>query len=189
MTPKLEVGARHVGGDAETGSGLELGGGIAWADPALGLTLDLSGRTLIAHGDDDLKDRGFAGSLGFDPDPATKRGPSFALRQELGGQAQGGLDALFNPAPLEDRTGSGEATSRWAVEAAYGFPAFGGHFTASPHAGLGLATGARDYSIGWRLEPEAATAPDLSFGLRAARRESDTAAPEHTVGFEAVARW
>ena len=50
LTPKFEIGARHDGGDAETGFGVELGGGIAWVDPALGLSLDLSGRTLVAHG-------------------------------------------------------------------------------------------------------------------------------------------
>ena len=71
---------------------------------------NVEGRTLIAHASDDLKDRGFAASLAFDPDPATKRGPSLTLRQELGGQTTGGLDALFAPNPLDKRTGS-EATS------------------------------------------------------------------------------
>ena len=188
LTPKLEIGARHDGGDAETGFGVEVGGGIAWVDPGLGLSFDVSGRTLLAHENDDLKDRGISASLAFDPDPATGRGPSFSLRQDFGGQAQGGLDALFAPAPLEDRTGS-EATSRWAMEAAWGFPAFGGRFTGSPHVGLGLSTGSRDYSLGWRLAPEAVTAPDLSFGVRATRWESDTADPEHTIGFEITARW
>ncbi len=188
LTPKLEVGARHDGGDAETGFGVELGGGVAWSDPALGLSLDVSGRTLIAHGNDDLKDRGYAASLAFDPAPATKRGPSLSLRQEFGGQARGGLDALFQPATLEDRTGS-DAASRWNMEAAYGFPAFGGRWTGSPHVGLGLATGARDYSVGWRLTPEGRSAANVSFGLRATRRENAAQAPEHTVGFEITARW
>ena len=188
LVPKLEIGARRDGGDAESGFGVEIGGGIAWTDPALGLLLDVSGRTLIAHGNDDLKDRGYAASLAFDPDPATRRGPSLSLRQEFGGQAQGGLDALFASNPLEDRNGS-EATSRWTAEAAWGFPAFDGRWTGSPHVGLGLATGARDYSLGWRLTPEAANASGLSFGLRAARRESDTAPPEHTVGVELSASW
>ena len=188
LTPKLEFGARHDGGDAETGFGVEVGGGLAWSAPGLGLSLDVSGRTLLAHEDDDLKDRGVSAALAFDSDPATQRGPSFSLRQALGGQAQGGLDALFAPDPLEDRNGS-EATSRWTMEAAYGFPAFGGRFTGSPHVGFELSTGARDYSVGWRLTPEAASAPDLSFGLKATLRESDTAAPEHTVGVEITARW
>ena len=188
LVPKLEVGARHDGGDAETGFGVELGGGIAWTDPGLGLSLDLSGRTLLAHGNDDLKDRGFSAALAYDPAPATKRGASLSLRQDFGGRAQGGLDALFAPDPLDDRTGS-EAASRWALEAAYGLPAFGGRWTGSPHAGFGLSTGTRDYSLGWRLAPEAANAPDLSFGVKATRRESDVQAAEHTFGVELTARW
>ena len=190
VTPKLEIGARHDGGDAETGFGVELGGGLAWVDPTLGLSLDLSGRTLVAHGSDDLEDRGFAASLAFDPDPATKRGPSLTLAQDWGGQAKGGLDALFTPETLDRRGGSGAATARWQAEAAYGFRAFSGRFTGSPHMGLGLATGARDYSLGWRLTPAAnANVPDLSFGLRVTRRESDAVAPEHTLGLEINARW
>ena len=189
LVPKLELGARHDGGDAETGFGVELGGGLKWTDPGLGLTLDVSGRTLLAHENDALKDRGYATSLAFDPDPATERGPSFALRQELGARADGGLDALFAPDPLEDRTGS-EPASRWGMEAAYGVPAFGGRFTGSPHVGLGLSAAVRDYTLGWRWTPEAASTPDLSFGFKATRRgESDTAAPEHAIGFEVRARW
>ncbi|MYE58423.1 MAG: autotransporter outer membrane beta-barrel domain-containing protein, partial [Alphaproteobacteria bacterium] len=188
VTPKLELGARHDGGDAETGFGVELGGGIAWSDPNIGLSLDVSGRTLLAHEDGDLKDRGLSAALAFDPDPVSQRGLSLSLRQDMGGRAEGGLDALFANDPLEDRTGS-EATSRWAMEAAYGLPAFGGRFVGSPHVGFGLAGTARDYSVGWRLAPEAANAPDLSFGIKATLRESDTAAPEHRIGFEAVARW
>ena len=93
------------------------------------------------------------------------------------------------PDPLEDRTGS-EATSRWAVEAASDFPAFGGRFTGSPHVGLGLATGARDYSVGWRLTPAAGSGTsDVSVGVKATRRESETAQPEHTAGVELLARW
>ena len=187
LVPKLEVGARHDGGDAETGFGAELGGGIVWTDPALGLTLDVSGRTLIAHEDGAFEDRGFAAALGFDPRPESERGPSFSLRQDFGGSATGGLDALFAPATLDERSGS-EATSRWTAEAAWGLPAFGGRWTASPHAGLGLAPGARDLTLGWRWTP-AENAHPLSFGLKATRRESDGAAPEHAVGFEASARW
>ena len=188
LTLKLEPGARHDGGDAETGFGVELGGGLAWTDPRMGLSLDLSGRTLLAHDNDDLKDRGFSAVLAYDSAPATMRGASLSLRQDFGGKATGGLDALFQPAALVDRTGNA-STSRWAVEAAYGLPAFGGRWTASPHVGFGLATGARDYSLGWRLAPEAANVPDLSFGVNATRRERDTHAAEHTLGVELTARW
>ena len=189
FTPKLEAGMRHDGGDAETGFGIELGGGLAWSAPGLGLNLDVSGRTLLAHGDDDLEDRGFAASMAFDPDPGSERGPSLSLGQSFGAQAQGGLDALFAVDPLADRA-SEEAQSRWTAEAAWGFAAFGGRFTGSPHAGLGLSTGTRDYTLGWRLTSAAnSNAPEVSFGARATRREHDAASPEHIIGLEAAARW
>ena len=186
IMPRLSVGARHDGGDAETGFGVELGGGIAWIDPKLGLQLDVEGRTLLAHEADGLKDRGVSAGLAFDPDPATERGPSLTLRQDWGGQAGGGLDALFAPEPLEDRAAS-EEQSRWTIEGAWGFPALRGHFTGSPHVGLGLAGGTRDYTLGWRLTPESDTAGDASFALRATRSESGSAGPEHTLGFESRA--
>ena len=190
LTPKVEVGARHDGGDAETGFGVELGAGLARSDPTLGLSLDLSGRTLVAHASDALDDRGFAASLAFDPSPDSERGPSLTLRQDWGAQAEGGLDALFATDPLSDRAGAAEATGRWQAEAAYGFPAFGGRFTGSPHVGLSLATGARDYTLGWRLTPgTGASAPELSFGVKATRKESEGAAPEHGIGVEVRARW
>ena len=188
VTPKLETGARHDGGDAETGFGVEMGGGLVWNDPGLGLVLDLSGRTLVAHGSDDLEDRGFAASLAFDPDPATMRGPSLTLRQDWGGEATGGLDRLFTPETLEDRTGGAEDEIRWQADAAWGFPLFSGDFTGSSQVGLGLATGSREYSLGWQLTPGEG-APDLSFGLQATRRESEGAPAAHGVGLEATLRW
>ncbi len=188
LTPTLEAGVRHDGGDAETGFGLELGGGLAWSAPTLGLTLDLSGRTLIAHEDDDFTDRGLSAALTFDPRPESARGPSLTLRQDVGDRAEGGLDALFAPDPLADRTES-TATARWTLEGAWGFSALGGRFTASPHAGLGLSPDTRETTLGWRLTPAAPAAPDLTVGVKATRREDDLEPPAHTVGVEATVRW
>ncbi|MYE00497.1 MAG: hypothetical protein F4Y03_04350, partial [Alphaproteobacteria bacterium] len=115
VTPRLEFGARHDGGDAETGFGVELGGGLAWHDPKLGLRLDLSGRTLVAHDDGALEDRGVSAQLAYDPAPASGRGLSLSLGQDWGGRAQGGLDALFAPEPLEHRApdrGPGQEAAR-----------------------------------------------------------------------------
>ena len=188
FTPKLETGARHDRGDAETGFGIELGGGIAWVDPRLGLSLDVEGRTLLAHEDGDLKDRGMSAALSFDPDPATEQGPFFRLRREFGSRANGGLDALFAPDPISERSGN-QDSSRWTAEAGWGFPALSGCFTASPHVGFGLSERARDYSLGWRLRPDTDNTPNLSLGIKATRRENDTARPEHASSLEMTVRW
>ena len=90
LEPTFELGLRHDGGDAETGYGVDVGAGLRWADPALGLSAEVSGRGLLAHEAAGLSDRGVSGSLAWDPDPATERGPSLTLTQTLGAQAAGG---------------------------------------------------------------------------------------------------
>ncbi|MCY4155384.1 MAG: hypothetical protein OXF58_08695, partial [Gammaproteobacteria bacterium] len=186
VTPTLAVGARHDGGDAETGFGIELGGGVQWIEPRLGLTLDISARTLLAHGDDDIKDRGVSAALTFDPAPGTPFGPRLSLRQDFGGPAQGGLDALFRPETPQPRHGAQDA-ARWTLEADYGLPALQGRFSARPLAGIGRAGGVQDYHLGWQLTPAAAHAPDISFSARAVRRVPARAAAEH--GIELRLNW
>ena len=142
---------------------------------------------MIAHDDDTLEDRSVSASLAYRADPVSARGPSFSLRQDIGGRASGGLDALFASDPIANRSGDDDA-SRWQAEAAWGFSTFGGRFVGSPHVGLGLATDARDYSLGWRLAP-ATSALDLSLGVTATRREGDHAEPEHGIAVEIATRW
>ena len=52
LTPSFEVGLRHDGGDGATGTGLELGGGLRYVNPALGLTVEGRGRVLAAYEED-----------------------------------------------------------------------------------------------------------------------------------------
>ncbi len=183
LTPGLEVGARHDGGDAERGAGIEVGGSLAWTDPASGFAMDLSARKLIAHDDDDFEENGLAASFIFDPRPESARGLSVSLRQDAG-EATGGVDALFMPEVLAPSEGGAATTA----EAAYGLPALAGRFTIAPHARLRMDNASRDYTLGWRLTPERG-APDLSLGLEATRREDGAAAPVHGVGVGLTVRW
>ena len=148
---------------------------------------DISGRTLVMHEDKDFRDWGISAGLVYDPDPASKRGPSFAVRRGLGGASEGGLDAMFAHQPLNER-GGGNRDS-WSAEAAWGFPVFSGRYTGSPNAALGLADHSRDYAVGWELTPEADNAADLSLGLTATRRESFGSESAHGAGVELVTRW
>ena len=188
MTPELEVGVRHDGGDAETGFGVEVGGGIGWLHPASGLSVDLEGRTLLAHEAANRRDFGFSASLSFDPSPESRGGPVFRVRQDMGGQATGGLDALFSTNPLAERMGQ-EAMSRWTAEAAWGFPAFRDRFVSAPTLGYGLSPMGRDYSLGWQLQPFETTDRELSFKVKFTRREISLAPPAHGIGAELRMRW
>ena len=188
IRPKLEAGLRHDGGDAETGFGLEVGGGLAWRMPSLGLSLDIEGRALLLHEAEGRGDRGFSATMNWDPGPESRLGPKFSLRHDLGGQATGGLEALFSTNPVAERMGMG-GESRWTTEAGWGMAGFSERFLLSPSLGYGFSATGRDYSFGWALEPLDEDAPDLSIGLRFNRRESAMMEPQHTLGIELRASW
>ena len=49
LQPSLEVGLRRDGGDAETGAGVDIGGGLIVSDALTGLSADFRVRMLLAH--------------------------------------------------------------------------------------------------------------------------------------------
>ncbi len=47
LTPSVEVGLRHDGGDAETGAGMDVGAGLIVSDTSTGLAVDVRVRMLL----------------------------------------------------------------------------------------------------------------------------------------------
>ena len=198
LTPSLELGVRHDGGDAETGFGVDIGGGLAFADPKRGLTFDVSARTLVAHEASGFRERGITAALTFDPRPSTDRGLTLSLRQTLGAASTGGVEALMG---RETLTGLGAndngGARRLELTAGYGIAMFGGRFTGTPEIGVGLSDTGRDYRLGWRLGLGSSGGTSFELGLEATRRESANPGsgagagsdPEHTVGFRIRATW
>ncbi len=197
LEPRLEVGVRHDGGDAETGFGLDLGGGLSWTDPASGLSAEVSGRGLLTHESAGFRERGIAGSLGWDPAPGTSRGPSLTLTRTMGVAASGGVDALLGRrtlAGLASNDGNELAGRRLDLRLGYGFGVFGDRFTGTPNVGFGLSgAGTRDYRIGWRLTSVFRGDPGFEVALDATRREpaNDNAATpvEDGAMLRALIRW
>ena len=188
LTPTVEVGVRHDGGDAETGFGADLGAGLAWSDPGWGLEAELRGRVLLTHADGGFRERGVAGSLSFDPDPGSDLGISASLRQTLGASARGGADALLGaeaPAALAAANDNGRDPSR-RLEArlGYGLLLAGGRLVGTPEAEIGLSNGTREYSLGWRLGEARRTGLTLEADLSGTRRQRVTGerGAEHEVG-------
>ena len=205
LRPSVEVGVRQDGGDAETGFGVDVGGGIAWTDPERGLTVDLRGRVLVSHDSKGFREAGLSGSLSWEPRAESGRGPSLTLTQTMGGQASGGADALLGRgtlAGLAANDGGAEdggllSRRRLDVRFGYGFAAFGDRFASTPELGFGLSEAARDYRLGWRLS-RGAGAGSLDLSLEATRREAvngngaghgASVEPEHTVGLRIEARF
>ena len=200
LTPSLEIGVRHDGGDAETGFGLDLGGGIALSDPGRGLEAELRGRGLVSHESQGFRERGFSGALSWRQKPSSDRGATLTLTQTVGGSASGGADALLSRTTLDglaanDNGGGNDdlKSRRLELKLGYGLSAFGDRFTLTPEAGVGLSDAGRDYRLGWRLVRGASGGDGGSFELsfEATRRESanDDADPEHSLGFRLTARW
>ena len=160
LTPRLEMGLRHDGGDAETGSGLEVGGGFVWTDPERGVSIDLAGRTLALHEDGDFEDWGLSASLNYDPHPETEQGFSMTMARSLGGSASGGVAALLGPETFPNPTGNG-GNGAWSIEAAYGMNRKSG-MVGSPYtriSGDGSVEAAR---LGYRIERDAAHAAGIN---------------------------
>ena len=195
LTPRLEAGLRHDGGDAETGFGLDLGGGLAWSHPESGVSAELRGRGLLTHESQGFRDRGLSGSFAWDPGRGSGRGPKLTLTQTVGASASGGADALLGRGTLEglaaNDNGDDLANRRLELRLGYGFGAFGDRFTSTPELGLGLSSGRREYTLGWRLNLAGSGANVLEFRLEGTRRETanDNAPPEHGVGLRVTARW
>ena len=74
---------RHDGGDAETGTGVEVGGRIRYTDAGSGLTVEANARKLIAHEDSGYEEWGAGGSVRLDPG-ASGRGLSLSLAPGVG---------------------------------------------------------------------------------------------------------
>ena len=107
LTPSFGLGVRHDGGDAETGFGVDVGAGLAYADPSSGVAADLHGRGLLTHEASGFREIGFSGALAFDPNPSSDRGLNLSLSQTLGASATGGVDALYGRDTMAGLGGAG----------------------------------------------------------------------------------
>ena len=198
LTPGLEVGLRHDGGDAETGTGVELGGRLTWADVDSGLSAEARVRTLIAHEDSDYREWGVAGSVRLDPGERG-RGLSLSLSPTWGA-ASSGVGRLWSARDargLAPGVGDEFAPGRHLKgELGYGIALPGG-FTGMPNIGFGLSDTARDWRVGWRLTPGGAGG-GFSLDLDARRRETVNGTgvdvgvggpPEHELMLRGAVRW
>ena len=186
FTPNFELGLRHDGGDAETGTGVEVGAGLRYANPAWGLSVAASARVLVAHEDSRYEEWGASGSVRFDPG-ASGRGLSLTLSPTYGAAASGveSLWSRHDTAGLAANQGF-QAGSRLETELGYGFGVFGGQGVATPYAGLGLWDGGRTWRMGtrWNL------GSSFALGLAGVRREvANFDAPDHGLMLRGATRW
>ena len=164
IIPSGEIGVRHDGGDAETGTGLELGAGVRYT--AGSLSIEGRVRTLLAHEDSGYEEWGASGAISVTPGSGG-RGLTLSVRPEWSrsGSASHALWSARDAGTLVG--GEFEAERRLAMDAGYGLGAGGGVLT--PYVGMTLGEAqARTMRGGARWELR----QDLAVGLEATRSES-----------------
>ena len=114
LTPKLELGLRHDGGDAETGTGVEFGAGLGYADPSRGLDMALKVHGLAVHAEDGYDEWGVSGQLRLVPG-GSGRGLSASLTPSWGVDPSGSERLWAEP---DARRGWRRTTRRYPVEPA-----------------------------------------------------------------------
>ena len=88
LRPSVEVGLRHDGGDAETGAGMDIGGGLVVADAGSGLAVDVQVRMLVVHQAEGFRERGMAVSLSYNPTPSTPTDFTVKVAPSWGGRGE-----------------------------------------------------------------------------------------------------
>ena len=193
LRPSLELGARLDTGDAETGPGLELGGGLAYENRRLGLSVEARGRWLAKHRDEDFEEWGASLEVRLDPG-ASGLGPSFSLIP-VWGRASSGIDALWEdeasslPGGFSTKEATSTTPDRLDVEIGYGLRALGGRGVMTAYGELVLEDGqVRRVQEGLRLEaPNVANGLGLEVYAEQVLRED--AGLEHRVGLTGSLRF
>ena len=184
LTPSAEVGLRHDAGDAETGTGLEVGTGVSYA--AGPLTVEGQVRMLVVHEDSGYEEWGASGAIRITPS-ASGRGLMVTIAPEWG-RTGSATDRLWS-APDTRALGTNsvfEGNARLAVEAGYGIGVGHGRGVLTPYAGLTLGDGGtRTMRTGMRWQ----VAPDAVFGLEGTQRADSAGEGDNEVRLRAALRF
>ena len=173
LTPSVEVGFRHDGGDADTGTGMDLGAGLVLTDAVTGLGINLRVRTLIVHQAEGFQERGMSISISYDPTPTTPLGFTARVAPAWGGESRSGAEALWGGENIgglgQDRLLGGMSGTRLESEVGYGLP-IGKHFVGTPRAGIRTSEYGQDYRLGYSMAVLEASELQLQIGIEAEQR-------------------
>ena len=188
LTPLIEIGVRNDGGDGETGTSVEAGGGLRYADQATGLTVETRARTLLTHSGD-YEEWGVSGLVRLDPGTAGE-GLSLSVRPAWG-QTASGVQQLWRTGVTGGAEPGGQANGRLDARVGYGMALFGGHFLGTPELGLALSEVGHEWRLGWRLGLAGSKPVSFNLGLEATQWEpaEATKASESRVGLSATMLW
>ena len=184
LRPTMEAGLRYDGGDAETGAGLEIGGGLGYA--AGRLSVEVTARGLVAHQDTEYEEWGFSGSIAYTP---SEDGRGLSMRfGSAWGATQSGVQSLWNQQDASGLARNAEfgAAQRFEAELGYGIAGRGRNSLWVPFIAAQAADGGgQALQMGVRLASESSLEAELRLG----RRQDLQGVPEHAVELRASMRW
>jgi hypothetical protein len=184
FTPSAEIGLRQDGGDAETGTGVEVGAGLRYtAGP---LTIEGQVRSLVAHEDSDYEEWGMSGAIRVTPS-SSGRGLTLSIAPAWG-RTGSAADRLWSAHDARELGADSEfeADSRIAIDTGYGFGLPHGHGVLTPYTGMTLGdAGTRTMRAGTRWQ----LSPDVVVGLEATRQTSDAGEDANELRLRAALRF
>ena len=146
FVPKLQLGVRRDGGDAEQGMGLDVAGGLGFVNSAWGLRAQVDMHGMLMHEDSNFEQWGVSGMILFDRSPSSSLGASLRLFPFWGSasSSMGGMRTLWSRETVSGlagfrRAGGDDRSLRLAGRFDYGFAAFGEHGVASPYASVSVS--------------------------------------------------
>ncbi len=146
LAPKVQLGVRQDGGDAEQGMGMDVAGGLGFIHSGWGLRAQVDMHGLVVHEDSDFEEWGVSGMILFDRSPSSELGMSLRLIPSWGSasSSMGGMRALWSRETVSGlagfrRTGGDDCSLRLDSRFDYGFAAFGEHGVASPYASFSVS--------------------------------------------------
>ena len=184
ITPSLRIGMRRDGGDAETGLGAEAAGGLRYVMGRI--SIEVSARSLIAHGARGYREWGAQGLIRVDPG-AQGSGISLTLAPRWGA-AESGVDRLRSLAHMGNLAGTVSSAPGRRVEAelGYGFGLAGARGVVTPYAGIALGAARRaalTAGTRWHISPE------TTLALKGMREDGTRGRPEYRIVLNGRARW
>ena len=183
FTPSAELGLRHDGGDAETGTGIEIGAGLRYVSGPV--TVEAQVRSLVAHEDSDYEEWGMSGAIRVTPS-ASGRGLTLSIAPAWGqtGSAAERLWSAHDASALGNDS-EFEPDSRLEIDAGYGFGLAHGRGVLTPYAGMTLGdAGNRTVRAGtrWQFNPDTVVSVE-------ATRQAGGSEPDNQVKLRAALRF
>ena len=178
LFPGVEFGFRYDDGDAGSGGGFELGGGLGYEDESLGFIVETQARVLVAHQEEGFSEWGAGLSLRYDPG-IRDRGLMIVLAPRWG-QVESGVDKLWNSDQFRTEQDYGVARAgRLTGEVSYN----GSQFT--PFAAVEFLKGGHGLGAGVRV----GATDGLDLRVAALRKDLGVGPVNHGIQIQAALRF